>query len=1481
MALFENTETAKQVSFVVDNRIAPEELDFIVYFLGEESVKVALTKKQPYVQYQSFKMSVINDQLYINGERLESGLHQWQENRIFIVSRKNTETHYFTLDKGTSCQIDSSQIADIQIGLHNRFVIDGDEVVLQAIDNFAYLNQRKVSSKQRNKLQEGDTLLTPYFLLEKCEKYWRFNTFTKDYHFNPKVVYLHLVDEHQFRQFPDYSRKPRLNLEVPKDSFTIHAIEKAPNHQKNTLLRAIVPPLAMIATTVLVTMLSGRNPIMMMTMGTMSVVTVAFSISQYITDKRDQRAEKIQRESDYQHYLVKTVGELTQSYGKETEILQYQNPSPKELIKQIKDFSNRIYERQTYNKDFMEISFGLGDTPTKLKVKTDVNPRDLSKEADNLRKLERRFTSQRKVPMAVPLLEQTIGLIGTREVVSPFMESVLLQIAFFHSYHDVNFVSLVSRKDYQENWKKWRLLPHFKMRELNVRGLVYNNQSKDIVLNGLYQILTKRKQALQEAGREKPQFLPHYVLSMLDASYLIGHNLNELLAEDMSELGVTVVWSKETANQLPETVTTLVELPNGHYGRIVTQDNVYVQKDFKLYPKDKDLETSIRNLSNLHYIEVEKNSVPESLGLLEQYEVQKVSELEIATRWAEAEPSKSIRSLIGWRGKADYVYWDLHERAHGPHALVGGTTGSGKSEFLTTYLIGLAIAFSPEDIGMLIIDWKGGGIANTLDKLPHFMGAITNLDGAGTERALASIKAEMDKRQREFAKYGVNNINGYMSLYKQRHNPKPDTLYPEKPLPHLVLVSDEFAELKSNVPEFLDELTSVARIGRSLGVHLILATQKPTGVVNDQIEANSTSKIALKMANIQDSNELLKTPDAAHITNPGRGYLKVGQNEVYELFQSGYAGLPYDPENVEMETTDERIYRINDLGQYELIYDPGEEIQQGRDTSELPTQLEAVIEEINTVFQQSKLLQPERPWLPNLEEHIESPNVTSTTKRNLKIPLAMVDLPDQQLQKNFDYDLEKRSHTAIFSSPGYGKSTVLQTIALNIARQNTPEMVQMHLLDFGNNGLLPLRNLPHVSDIAMLEDNEKLQKMLKRINAEMSRRKTLFKQTGVASLSQYEAKTGETLPIIIHFLDNYDGLPIEDKRKDKIDALLLQLLREGSSLGLYLLLSASRPGSVRMNMMSNISTKIALYLNDENELATLIGKNRVSQETIAGRGQIMLDIPRALQIYQPAKGELSADILRNLEELVDQMNVMWRGVRPESIPMVPETLTELSFASYVKETEPLVLNVGLNKYSVEIETVKLFQGRHIGIFTESQRQARLILSHLYRQIKNEKEISDIIFIDAHGGMENYNQEVPLYIGRSDLMTGGGDLRAAVEALQTASIRKRLVIVNSLSDMVEKLIYNPDDVSRWMSTAQEHTQWIFIDSVAKIGNTFGSLTATVKEFVPDLFFGGNLQNQHFVEYLTMEERKEVFKFNVLHRVQEEQLIHVVIPEEDEG
>jgi len=1267
---FEIGEEIKEQNFFIDNRLDASQLFFVVYLLGEQLHTISLSEERPSIRYQESLFGVIGGTLFINGTTVTTGYSKVGELEVFVVSPQTAETMFLLINKEDYFVLGSDTVASIQTKGKVQVVIHEDTFTIDDNGEFVYLNNDRLKGHHYIKgVQTGYQILTHDFLLEKRKAQWKLTTFSYTIVFNHEHFLEQLPEVEFLKDFPKYRRSPRLRLEPPCDKFKIEKIGEAPKASKNEILRAIVPPLGMIAVTGLTSVLSGRNPLMMLGMGFMSVITAAFTVSQYISEKKERKIENKKRKEDYEQYLIKTVAKISDKYDEETEVLNFRNPSPEKLSEMIETYNSRIYERMASDKDFLVVTLGIGNQASHLSVASDINERATDEESLHVKRLVEHFSMQREVPITLNLTAQTLGLVGTYPVLKTAVANLLLQVAFFHSYRDVNFLSLVPEKSYRKDWAGWRLLPHFKIQELNMRGFVHNAHTRDLLLNSFYQILNKRKQVLKEAGKEKPHFVPHYIFTIFDDSYLLGHGINEFLAEDMSELGVTVIWCKEDQKLLAETVSALVEYKNQSAGEIINDNKVYVAKSFEPYREVPFLEKSLRKLTNLEHVEVEKNAIPESLSLLDQYEVKKVEDLDIQGRWASAEPNKSIKSLIGWRGKSEYMYWDLHERVHGPHALVGGTTGSGKSEFLTTYLIGLAINFSPEDIGMLIIDWKGGGIANTLDKLPHFMGSITNLDGAGTARALASIKAEMDKRMKEFAKFGVNNINGYMSLYKSRFNPKPDTKYPEKPIPHLILVSDEFAELKSNVPEFLDELTSVARIGRSLGVHLILATQKPSGVVNDQIEANSTSKIALKMASEQDSNELLKTHDAAHITQPGRGYLKVGENEVYELFQSGYAGVPYDPDATAVETVDERIYQINDIGQTELAYDPGEDVVQAHDTSDLPTQLEAVISEVNAVFEASNLTLPAKPWLPNLGSQLQAPEVTRAEELNTKIPLGLLDIPSRQVQENYTFDITDASHTAIFSSPGFGKSTVLQTIVMNLARQNTPEQIQFNLLDFGNNGLLPLKELPHVADIVMLEEVEKLQKMMERISSVLGYRKNLFKKVGVASLSQYESKTKEKLPIIITILDSYDGLGQLDRRKEAIDNLLIQLLREGAALGLYLIMSAGRVGAIRMNMMANIKTKMVLYLNDESEVMALMGRDRVAQAEIVGRGQVMLDMPTAIQFYLPSHDGNVTQLLETIENDVMKLDKAWTGKRPRKIPMTPEELSLETFEEFPEVME--------------------------------------------------------------------------------------------------------------------------------------------------------------------------------------------------------------------
>jgi S-DNA-T family DNA segregation ATPase FtsK/SpoIIIE len=282
----------------------------------------------------------------------------------------------------------------------------------------------------------------------------------------------------------------------------------------------------------------------------------------------------------------------------------------------------------------------------------------------------------------------------------------------------------------------------------------------------------------------------------------------------------------------------------------------------------------------------------------------------------------------------------------------------------------------------------------------------------------------------------------------------------------------------------------------------------------------------------------------------------------------------------------------------------------------------------------------------------------------VRVPLGMLDIPSRQAQENFDLDLSKNGHTVIFGSPGFGKSTVLQTLVLNLAKARTPDQLHVNLIDFGNNGLLPLKRLPNVADIVTLEEAEKLSKMLDGIGRLLAARKQLFKDTGVANLEQYIAKTAKGLPTVVNVLDGYDSLTSNDRRKDQIDDLLLQVLREGAGLGVYLVMSASRVGGVRVNMLSNVSTKLCLYLNDEGELAQLMGRERLMQVDAPGRGQVLTDAPTAIQFYQPAPGDSSAETLTALEQQVTMLDENWTGPRPNQIPMVPRELTPQAFLEF-------------------------------------------------------------------------------------------------------------------------------------------------------------------------------------------------------------------------
>ena len=1483
----ENSQNENQ-NFLYEVR-HPEEILYVIFILKDQLERVTLTESQMTSTYENLMFGIVNDHVLVNGGRVSTGKNEIDGITFLVLAAQDLHTHFLVLDNQELVINNKNEHRAIQTLDDSLVIIDNEDenhpkALIKPLGDFAYYNNERLTQSGSREIKVGDTILTPDLMVERRSDQWKVTAFSQEIIFNPEFF----LEQHRKlekpQDFPEYRRSPRLNLEIPEEKFKYEKIEDKEQAPKGGLLKAVLPPVGMLAAGSITTLMSGRNPLMMMATALASLMTVTFTVTQYRTEKKDRLERESHREEDYQAYLAKTTSKIGQAHRQENEIIHYQQPSPQELLEMIEKYDSRLYERMVNNKDFLQVSLGTGTQPSGLKIETDYTSRDEDDWATHVKALVEKYSQQEDVPVALDLRNQTLGLIGNYDVLKNTISNLYLQMAFFQSYRDLNFITLVPEKSYAKDWQQWRFLPHFKVQGINTRGIVHNAKSRDIILSSFYQIINSRKQELNAAGREKPTFLPHFVFTIFDDSYLAGHGLNEFLAEDMSDLGVTVIWAKEDKKLLPETITALVEVKNQQAGVLIQDNGLHLDKVYKPYPplESKDnFEVILRQLSSLEHMEVEKNAIPERLSLLEQYLVETVEDLNISERWAQAEPSKSIASMIGWKGKKEFAFWDLHEQVHGPHAIVGGTSGSGKSEFLTTFLMGLAINFSPEDIGMLIIDWKGGGIADTLADLPHFMGSITNLDGAGTARALASINAELKKRQREFREYGVSNIAGYTKLYRERNNPREGVNYPHKPLPHLMLVSDEFAELKENVPEFLDELTSVARIGRSLGVHLILATQKPDGVVNDQIDANAKSKVALKMSDEANSKALIKTGDAAHITNAGRGYLRVGESEVYELFQSGYGGVDYNPHATTEEIKDERIYRVNESGQWELLYDPREDlIDQGAVKEDVPTQLEATIAEIVKNFEHSSYTKPDKPWLPNLGEAIVTMKPKAKKKRNLSIPLGLLDIPSMQSQEVYNYNLEETSHTVVFSSPGFGKSVTLQTMVMNLARQNTPEQVQFNLFDFGTNGLLPLKNLPHVADIVTLEENEKLQKMLHRLEQNLAERKALFKKEGVANLNQYQAKAKRELPILVNVLDSYDGLSQNDNRKDNIDNLLMKVLREGAAVGIYLVLTAGRYNAIRMNMMANIQTKMALFLNEDGDLSNLFGRDKLEQVELPGRAQIKLDQPLALQIYLPVKGESEVEVLAALEQEITVMNDSWTGSLPDEIPMVPDELTPEAYAANINKEKDL-MPLGLNKLSAQAEFFKLFNAKSLGIFPASAKQFKQVIPFLMEQLFESIDNAEVILIDASKNMEQYASKASVYISKASIIEQNMNLQKAIQAwLSEESDTPRLLIMNGLADLVTQLNIQQAQLISLLTQNNPNKQLIVMDYFTRVGNSFNMPTTVVRENAYQILFGGDLNAQHFIETLSSETKKETFNKNVLHMVKDEEFFNVVIPMESE-
>ena len=1120
-----------------------------------------------------------------------------------------------------------------------------------------------------------------------------------------------------YEDYPDYHRSPRIIYRSSEEKIQIAPPSKEPNKPSDELLRLIVPPLLMVGVTVLITLVQPRGIYILATV-VMSIASVIFSVRGFFKNRKKYKADKKERIDLYRLYLKDKAIELARLEREQKEGMHYHFPTVLELTDLVESYNHRIYEKTSLHFDFLYYRLGLGKLPTSYQLTYGQEERSGKKDA-----LEEEgyalYSRHKKIPdMPIPanLSHGPVGYVGPRNLVLEQLQLLVMQLATFHSYHDVQFITILPEEE-RDQWSWMRWLPHAKLQELNVRGFVYNQRTRDQVLNSLNQILKLRRSQKEEAShKESTLFHPHYVVLVTDEKLILDHVIMEFFTEDPTELGCSLVFVEDVMSSLSENIQTVINIKDRNTGQLVMEEGVLKETDFRLdhFPADYDKERIARTLAPLNHLQNLKSSIPDTVTFMEMYGVETFEDLQVSSRWKKNAPYKSLAVPIGLRGKDDLVQLNLHEKAHGPHGLIAGPTGSGKSETIQSYILSLAVNFHPHDVAFLLIDYKGGGMANLFKNLPHLLGTITNLDGAQSMRALASINAEIHRRERLFGEFEVNHINQYQKKFRNGEA--------TEPLPHLFLISDEFAELKVNQPDFIKELVSIARVGRSLGVHLILATQKPSGVVDDQIWSNSRFKLALKVADRGDSMEMLHTPDAAEITQTGRAYLQVGNNEVYELFQSAWSGADYQPDKDDMGIEDHTIYLINELGQYEILNEDLSGLEEADEIKEVPTELDAIVQHIQLLCEEQNIPPVPQPWLPPLKERITledlevvQPAEAWKQEKSLSFLLGMADIPRAQKQEAVSINLSKDGHVLLYGSPGTGKTTFLQSVAMDLARKHSPKALTMYLMDFGTNGLAPLSKLPQVADTMLLDQAEKISKFVRIMERELNRRKKLLSDYGVGTLDLYRQASGQEEPSIVILLDSYEAIK-EEAYEAEVFKLLVRISREGLSIGVHLLMTAGRQSNLRAQLYSNFKHQLSLPQNDVSEVRSIVGSTplAMTMEDIKGRALIKREEVDVIQLALPVAGVNDAQVLNNLRQEVASLQEAWSGQRPSASPMVPEELTEAEFygrASVQAAYEQGLVPLGLDLETVEPVTWNLTKGNLLYL-TDKEEQMVTFVKHI-------------------------------------------------------------------------------------------------------------------------------------------------------------------------
>lgn len=1402
-----------------------------------------------------------------------------QEKISMIV--KEVDSVFHSYDKYTLKGIDQVKIGKdehndiiwnyLNMVSKEHAVIEKDEKGYKIVNkgaNGIYVNARKIKTQQH--LEFGDYINIMGLHMVYMEQILAIDP--TDVLINPRRMELYqnseeetmLLQGHQQNQNGKilYHRAPRNYESIEKNSIVIEAPPEQQKLKQEKLLSSIGPSITMALPMLLGCMMmlyasrmEGSSSTLYMYSGVVmsvssAIVGVIWSVINQKNQKNEAKLQEEHRFQAYSAYLVEKTNEIKEDYEKAREILKKQYPATKECIG-YDEYGKLLWQRNRTHDDFLKERLGIGDVPFPMKI--EVPQKRFSLYEDDLMSkpelIKKDYERLYQAPITIDLLKhQLIGIIGGNDKKNAIQIAQILsaQIAANNCYTEVKLGYVYSQDSMEEQkgfeFAKW--LPHVWSEDKKMRFIATNKEEASDVFYELSKVFRNRK---EETGNKKELPKPWYVIFITDMALLEGEIFSKYAFEQKKEYGLTVILIGNQYEELPNQCEYIIENDENFRGMY----SVYDREDQKQKIdfdelENKELNKFARRLSRFWVYEIEEGGeIPESISYFEMLGVHRLDEIPVKDNWVKHRTYEHISGMIGHKAGGVPCYLDVHEKYHGPHGLVAGTTGSGKSETLQSYILSLAINYSPDDVAFFIIDYKGGGMANLFEGLPHMIGQISNLSGNQVKRAMISIKSENKRRQKLFNESGVNNINAYTKLYKNEEV--------KLPIPHLFIIIDEFAELKREEPEFMKELISVAQVGRSLGVHLILATQKPSGTVDDNIWSNSKFRLCLRVQDKQDSNDMLHKPDAAYLTQAGRCYLQVGNDEVYEQFQSGYSGATYN-KNVQNKDS---VQLITPTGKVEMTG----VIKKNSSQEKEMTQLDAVKDYLNKIAKDNGYVHQHQLWMPLLPQYIymndfEEFKETCYEKNEwkffepgekLEIIAGKIDDPKNQNQIPLKIDFLSSGHIAICGSVVSGKSTLMQSMMYGLIEKYSPEMISIYAIDFSSKILGAFENAPQVGGIMYENDLDKISKFVNMMRTMLQERKNTLRG---GNFKQYVKTHGQVLPAVLIFVDNYSGF--RDKTEERYEDFMVQLSREGVNHGIYLIVSGNGFGmnDINQRLSENIGTVLCLNQQDRYAYGDLLHTNQIDvmpEEGLKGRGLVMYH-KNALEFQSVLSLKAENDYQRQkmIKDQCVEMEEHWEGKKAKKIPEIPEKPVWSEF----KQLEDYENMKGSKEYlpvAYDFDDASVWgiplRETYCYLIWGMKRSGKTNFMKACIQAAMEKESKVCIIDGPQQTLRAYKNEDLVYCNNEDQIF---DFFAQL----LPEFKHRNQIKNQLLDQD----YDEEEIFDIMS--EEIPYFIFISDLSWFVPFIYEAEKDMRGFLENILEKGKLHNIYFISELSLEKREVV-------------------------